>query len=65
MDDHRDGAFGGPQGVARCVLDERIGGLILEAVAALRYGSVEIVVHDGKVVQIDKRERMRLGKQQP
>jgi hypothetical protein len=26
----------------------------------LRYGSVELVVHDGKVVQIDKRERIRM-----
>jgi len=27
----------------------------------LRFGSVELVVHDGKVVQIDKRERYRLS----
>lgn len=26
----------------------------------IRFGSIEIVVHDGRVVQIDKRERFRL-----
>ena len=37
--------------------------LVLELVAALkglRYGSVEIVVHDSRVVQIERREKMRL-----
>ena len=32
---------------------------ILEAVRALRYGSVEISVHDGRVVQIETREKVR------
>ena len=27
----------------------------------LRYGSVEIVVHDSRVVQIERREKMRLS----
>ncbi|WP_347989661.1 YezD family protein [Methylomonas sp. AM2-LC] len=38
---------------------------IAQQVAAIlkdiRFGSVEIVVHDGKVVQIDKRERFRVS----
>ena len=29
----------------------------------IRFGSVEVVVHDGKVVQIDKRERFRVNEQ--
>ena len=33
---------------------------ILRAIAGLRYGSVEIVVHDAKVVQIERREKLRL-----
>ena len=32
---------------------------IIEAVRSLRYGSVEIVVHDGVVMQIERRERIR------
>jgi len=31
------------------------------AVGALRYGSVEIVVHDGRVVQVERRERVRFA----
>jgi hypothetical protein len=27
----------------------------------IRFGSVEIVIHDGRVVQIDKRERFRIN----
>lgn len=27
----------------------------------IRYGSVEVVVHDGRIVQIDKRERFRIN----
>jgi hypothetical protein len=32
---------------------------ILRAVKGLRFGSVEIVVHDSKVVQIERKEKMR------
>ncbi len=35
---------------------------ILEAVRSLDYGSVEIVVHDSQVVQIERREKVRLDK---
>lgn len=34
---------------------------ILLAVKGLRYGSVEIVIHDSKVVQIERKEKMRFG----
>lgn len=34
-----------------------------EAVAGIRFGSVEIVIHDGRVVQIERRERVRLERQ--
>jgi hypothetical protein len=32
---------------------------ILEALKNLKYGTVEIVVHDGRVVQIDRHDRRR------
>jgi len=35
---------------------------ILEAVRGIRFGSVEIVFHDGKVIQIERRERVRLDR---
>jgi len=33
---------------------------IANALRGLRYGSVEIVVHDGRVVQIERKEKVRL-----
>jgi len=33
---------------------------IAQALRELRFGSVEIIVHDSKVVQIERREKMRL-----
>ena len=35
---------------------------ILLALKGIRYGSVEIVVHDSKVVQIERRERTRFDR---
>jgi hypothetical protein len=35
---------------------------ILDAVRGLEFGSVEIVVHDSQVVQIERREKQRLDK---
>jgi hypothetical protein len=32
---------------------------ILQAIRGLRFGSIEIVVHDGRVVQFERRERVR------
>jgi hypothetical protein len=33
---------------------------ILQALKDLRFGSVEIIVHDSKVVQIERREKVRV-----
>ena len=32
---------------------------VVEAIRALRFGSIEIVVHEGRVVQIETREKVR------
>jgi len=40
--------------------DERIQQRILDALKGLRFGSVEVVIHDGKVVQIERREKVRI-----
>ena len=37
---------------------------ILLAIASIDYGSVEVVVHDGKIVQIECREKIRVGHHQ-
>ena len=36
--------------------------LVIQHVGSLRYGVVEIVVHDSRVIQIEKTERVRLDK---
>ncbi len=41
------------------VQDPEIALEILRAVNKIRYGSVEIVVHDGRVVQIERKEKIR------
>jgi hypothetical protein len=33
---------------------------IAEVVSSIRYGSVEIIIQDGKVVQIERKEKVRL-----
>jgi len=34
---------------------------ILRAVRRIRYGSVEITIHESRVVQIEQKEKMRIG----
>jgi hypothetical protein len=38
----------------------RIEETILQALKELRFGSVEIIVHDSRVVQIERREKVRV-----
>ena len=33
--------------------------VLRETLRSLRFGSIEIVVHDGRVVQIDRKEKLR------
>jgi hypothetical protein len=35
--------------------------VISEALSRLRYGAIQLTVHDGRVMQIDVTERKRLG----
>jgi hypothetical protein len=38
---------------------EQISQRILRALQGIRYGSIEIIVHDGRVVQIERTEKLR------
>ena len=33
--------------------------LVLDAIAGIRFGAVEVTIHDGRIVQIEKREKVR------
>jgi hypothetical protein len=35
---------------------------ILRAITSVRFGSVEITVHEGQVTQIEKREKVRISR---
>ena len=37
-----------------------LAGRIAEMVRGVRFGSVEIVIHEGRVVQIERREKLRV-----
>ncbi|WP_285710717.1 YezD family protein [Erythrobacter oryzae] len=50
-----DNGIAQPSGVPDAAL-----GVVAEALARLRYGAVNLVIHDGKVVQIDVTDRKRL-----
>jgi hypothetical protein len=39
--------------------------VVRDHVNSLQFGAVEIVIHDSRVVQIEKTERVRLDKSQP
>jgi hypothetical protein len=39
------------------------GGEIEQLVAGIRFGSVEITIHEGRVVQIERREKVRFEKE--
>ena len=34
---------------------------LLQAIGSLRFGTVEVTVHDGRIVQIERREKIRLS----
>ena len=44
----------------RCDDGYRVEQTIVQALKDLRFGSVEIIVHDFKIVQIERREKVRV-----
>lgn len=33
---------------------------VLDALSGIRYGAVEVTIHDGRIVQIERREKLRV-----
>jgi hypothetical protein len=48
-----------PEGQA--TLDAALAREIVRAIASLRYGTLELTLHDGRVVQVERREKIRLS----
>lgn len=38
---------------------EEVIAVLRETLRAVRFGSIEVVIHDGRVVQIDRKEKLR------
>ncbi len=51
----------GAQEAAFPYSDQAVEQAILLALKGIRYGSVEIIIHDSKVVQIERKEKTRLN----
>ena len=43
-------------------IESDVAAAVLEAIRSVRYGSVEVVIHDGRVVGIERREKVRIDK---
>ncbi len=42
----------------QAITDEQI----INTIRSISYGSVEIIIHDGKVLQLEKKEKIRFDK---
>ena len=40
--------------------DHHLTSAILRAIREIRYGSVEIIIHDSRIVQIERKEKIRM-----
>ena len=40
--------------------DHQLTNTILRAIREIRYGSVEIIIHDSRIVQIERKEKIRM-----
>lgn len=52
-----DPARNGPDSVVLSEAEREI----VRAVRAIRFGSIEITIHDGRVLQIERREKVRMS----
>lgn len=55
---HMDGLYGSDEYGAKEKERE-----ILQAIKGIRFGSVEVIIHDSKVVQIERKEKVRFNKE--
>lgn len=49
-----------PGNRSRVMLGEELARVLREALSGIRFGSVTLVIQDGRVIQVDKNEKIRL-----
>ena len=42
--------------------DHHLATTILRAIREIRYGSIEIIIHDSRIVQIERKEKIRMDR---
>jgi hypothetical protein len=47
------------------VVPEEVLGALVRLLREVRFGSIEIVVHEGRITQIERREKVRFGTTAP
>ena len=57
--EHRINQAGSSREQSAHCASRRLDESVAEAIASIRYGAVEITIHDGRIVQIEKREKLR------
>lgn len=50
---------------ARHALPEEVLGTLVRLIREVRFGSIEIVVHEGRITQIERREKVRFASSGP
>ncbi|MBE3581277.1 MAG: YezD family protein [Thermoanaerobacteraceae bacterium] len=45
------------------IREQKVLGEVLKALRQVRYGSITIIIQDGRIVQIDYTEKVRLGRE--
>ena len=54
--------MGGREAPGGAQLESEVAAAVLEAIRSVRFGSVEVVIHDGRVVGIERRDKVRIDK---
>lgn len=47
--------------MAESELNQDVARYLASALGEIRYGSIELTIHDSRVVQMERREKIRLG----
>ena len=45
-----------------CQHDAALGAAVAKAVAEVQFGTVELVIHEGRIVQLERHEKIRLDR---
>ena len=62
MSERRDPSVGSGEPLTLTPDEQRVVGILVRALRRIRHGSIQIVVQDSRVVQVDTLEKQRLAR---